>query len=87
MFAGILNSDLVVRVGPDANDKALREPHTRPMDFTGRPMKGYIYVGPDGVKNTAQLRRWLSKGLDFVARLPASLPRKRRPVLVGKVAR
>ena len=56
MFAGILNGNLVVRMGPDANDKALKEPHTRPMDFTGRPMKGYVYAGPDGVKTTAQWR-------------------------------
>jgi TfoX/Sxy family transcriptional regulator of competence genes len=87
MFAGILNKDLVVRVGPEGSDAALKEPHTRPMDFTGRPMKGYIYVSPDGVKNAAQLRRWLSKGLDFVASFRARLTRKRRPVRVGKIAR
>lgn len=87
MFAGILNKDLVVRVGPEEHDKALRESHTRPMDFTGRPMKGYIYVSPDGVKNTAQLVRWLSKGLDFVASFRAKLRRKNYPVRVGKVTR
>ncbi|TKS58604.1 MAG: hypothetical protein EWM72_02900 [Nitrospira sp.] len=70
MFAGILNSDLVVRVGPEANDEALREPHTRPMDFTGRPMKGYIYVSPGGTKTAAQLRKWLTQGQTFVASLP-----------------
>ncbi len=69
MFAGILKDDLVVRVGPEANDLALKEPHTRPMDFTGKPMKGYVYVGPDGTKSTAQLRKWLTKGLDFAASL------------------
>ena len=77
MFAGILNRDLVVRVGPDANDEALREPHTRPMDFTGRPMKGYIYVSPVGTKTAAQLRKWLARGQTFVASLP---PVKRRAV-------
>jgi TfoX/Sxy family transcriptional regulator of competence genes len=70
MFAGILNSDLVVRVGPHANGNTLKEPHTRPMDFTGRPMKGYIYVSPDGVKTPTQLRKWLMRGLKFVASLP-----------------
>jgi TfoX/Sxy family transcriptional regulator of competence genes len=75
MFAGILNKDLVVRIGPDANDNALKEPHTRPMDFTGRPMKGYIYVSPDGLKTPAQLRKWLIRGLAFVASLP---PTKRK---------
>jgi TfoX/Sxy family transcriptional regulator of competence genes len=70
MFAGILNKDLVVRVGPEANDAALKELHTRPMDFTGKPMKGYIYVSPDGVKTPTQLRKWLMRGQKFVARLP-----------------
>jgi TfoX/Sxy family transcriptional regulator of competence genes len=75
MFAGILNKDLVVRVGPEANDAALKELHTRPMDFTGKPMKGYIYVSPDGVKTSAQLRKWLMRGQKFVASLP---PAKRK---------
>jgi TfoX/Sxy family transcriptional regulator of competence genes len=70
MFAGILNSDLVVRIGPDANDRALKEPHTRPMDFTGRPMKGYIYESPSGTKTSAQLSKWLTRGQKFVASLP-----------------
>lgn len=76
MFAGGLNKDLVVRVGPDGHDAALKEPHIRPMDFTGKPMKGHIYVGPGGVRTDSQLRTWLSKGLAFVAGLP---PRKRKP--------
>lgn len=70
MFAGILNSDLVVRVGPQANDRALKAPHTRPMDFTGKPMKGYIYVSPSGTRTVAQLRGWLTRGRTFVASLP-----------------
>lgn len=70
MFAGILKKDLVVRVGPDANDEALKRPHTRPMDFTGKAMKGYVFVSPDGVKSVAQLRKWLTRGLDFAASLP-----------------
>ncbi|WP_083447682.1 TfoX/Sxy family protein [Nitrospira moscoviensis] len=76
MFVGILNDDLVVRVGADGHDAALKEPHTRPMDFTGKPMRGYIYVGPGGVKTGSQLRTWLSKGLTFVAGVP---PKKRKP--------
>ncbi len=75
MFAGILNKNLVVRVGPEANDQALKEPHTRPMDFTGRPMKGYIYVNPDGTRTATQLRKWLTRGQTFVSSLP---PAKRR---------
>jgi TfoX/Sxy family transcriptional regulator of competence genes len=76
MFSGILSKDLVVRVGPEANDQVLKEPHTRPMDFTGRPMKGYVYVGPAGTNTAAQLRKWLTRGQTFVASLP---PAKRKP--------
>jgi TfoX/Sxy family transcriptional regulator of competence genes len=75
MFAGILNSDLVVRVGPEANEAVLKGLHTRPMDFTGKPMKGYIYVSPNGIKTAVQLRKWLTKGQRFVASLP---PAKRK---------
>jgi TfoX/Sxy family transcriptional regulator of competence genes len=77
MFAGILNDELVVRVGPAGHEAALKEPHTKPMDFTGKSMKGYIYVEPGGVKADAQLRMWLLKGVAFVASLP---PRKQKPV-------
>ncbi len=77
MFAGILKKDLVVRVGPNAYESALQESHTRPMDFTGQPMKGYIYVSPDGIKTAAQLRKWLARGRTFVASLPSA---KRRTV-------
>lgn len=77
MFAGILNGDLVVRVGPEANDEALRRPHTRPMDFTGRPMKGYVYVSPAGTRGAASLTSWLAQGQRFVASRPAPT-RKRR---------
>jgi TfoX/Sxy family transcriptional regulator of competence genes len=77
MFAGILKDELVVRVGPAGHQAALKEPHTKPMDFTGKPMKGYIYVEPVGMKTDAQLRTWLSKGLAFVASLP---PRKQKSV-------
>lgn len=72
MFAGILKDNLVVRVGPDGNDEALKKPHTRPMDFTGRPMKGYIYVSPEGVKTAVQLRKWLTRGQTFVSSLPVA---------------
>ncbi len=72
MFAGILKKDLVVRVGPDGHADALKQPHTRPMDFTGKPMKGYIYVNPAGSARRAQLRKWLVRGLAFAASLPAA---------------
>jgi TfoX/Sxy family transcriptional regulator of competence genes len=40
MFSGVINDDLVLRLGAEGADEALGKPHTRPMDFTGRPMNG-----------------------------------------------
>ncbi len=54
MFVGIVKEDLMVRVGAEAHEDALREPHARTMDFTGKPMRGYVYVAPPGY---AQRRR------------------------------
>jgi TfoX/Sxy family transcriptional regulator of competence genes len=69
MFCGIVKEDLMVRVGPDAHEKALGEPHVRPMDFSGRPMKGYVYVGPAGTKTDKMVARWVERGLKFAATL------------------
>ena len=71
MCCGIVGGDLVVRVGPDQHEQALAEPHMRAMDFTGRPMKGFIYVGPAGYRSKVSLRDWIRRGLRFVSSLPA----------------
>ena len=70
MCVGIIKDELMVRVGPDAYDSAIRLKHARPMDFTGRPMKGMLYVAPAGLKTEASLRKWIDRGLDFVKALP-----------------
>ena len=75
MCCGIVGNDLVVRVGADAYERALSHLHARPMDFTGRQMKGFVYVGPPGSRTPASLRKWIKLGLDFVASLP---PKRKR---------
>jgi TfoX/Sxy family transcriptional regulator of competence genes len=77
MFCGIANDDLMVRVGPERYDEALQKPHVRPMDFTGRPMKGYVYVGPPGRRTDAALSAWVNLSASFVATLPPGPARKR----------
>jgi hypothetical protein len=62
--------NLMVRVGAQAYDYALAQPHARPMDFTGRPLTGFVYVGPEGVATDAGLRRWVFMGFEFAASLP-----------------
>jgi hypothetical protein len=70
MFAGVLGSTLMARVGPDAYAAALRSRHAREMDFTGRPMKGYVFVAPDGLVDDAALAEWVWAGAAFAASLP-----------------
>jgi TfoX/Sxy family transcriptional regulator of competence genes len=78
MFCGVLGNDLLARVGPDAHDAAMAKPHVRIMDFTGRPMRGYVYVGPKATSTNAQLAGWVNDCAAHVATL-ADTPRKKRP--------
>lgn len=71
MFVGIAKEALMVRVGPAAYAEALRRAHTREMDFTGRPMKGYVFVDPPGFERDEDLAYWVLAGHSFVATLPA----------------
>ncbi len=63
MAVGVTHDDLMVRVGPDAHDVALSRPHTRPMDFTGRPTRGMVYVLPEGTSDGSDLRAWVDQAV------------------------
>jgi len=63
MCCGVLNADLVARVGAEDYGKALMQRHARPMNFTGRPIRGFVYVGPGGTRTARDLRRWLDRCL------------------------
>jgi TfoX/Sxy family transcriptional regulator of competence genes len=71
MCCGLAGKDLVVRVTVCEYEEGLSQPHARPMDFTGRPMRGFVYVDPAGFSSDAQLRAWIRRGLLFVLSLPA----------------
>src|SRR5688572_20211328 len=75
MCCGLTKTDFMVRVGPDQYEDALAQPHARPMDFTGRPLKGMIYVAPAGLRTQAALAKWIGRGVAFVSALPPSKPR------------
>jgi hypothetical protein len=66
MCCGLTKTDFMVRVGRDAYEEALAQPHARPMDFTGRPLAGMVYVAPAGYKTKAALAKWLGRGIAFV---------------------
>lgn len=69
MFVGIVRESLMVRVGADAYPEALQLPHAREMDFTGRPMKGYVFVDAKGFDSDRDLRAWVERAVKFVTTL------------------
>lgn len=80
MCCGVLGRDLVLRLSPERGEAALRRPHTRPMDFTGRPMRGFLYVAPAGTRDGRALRKWVAEGVEFARTIAAAgPPRRRRP--------
>jgi TfoX/Sxy family transcriptional regulator of competence genes len=70
MAVGVIKDDMVVRADPEQYDALLELPHACPMDFTGRPMKGWIYVAPDGLAEDADLRAWIGRGVAYAGSLP-----------------
>lgn len=70
MVCGVVRDDLMVRVGPDNHEEALSRPHARPMDFTGRAMRGMVYVGSGGCSEPRDLRGWIGLGLGYARSLP-----------------
>ncbi|MBX3305374.1 MAG: TfoX/Sxy family protein [Nitrospira sp.] len=69
MFCGVLGGDLVTRLGAEQAQSALKRPHIRPMDFTGRPMKGYVYVAPEGLKTDRALETFLRRAIAYTSSL------------------
>ena len=61
---------ILVRVGPEAQPRVLKEPHVQPMRMAGRSMAGFVRVMPEGYRTAAALRKWVKRGLDHVATLP-----------------
>ena len=70
MCVGVIEDSLVARVGPEAYDDARSEPHARPFDFTGREMRGWVFVDPPGLAEDEDLATWVERCLGFVETLP-----------------
>jgi len=70
MAVGIVGDVLMVRVGPQRYAQALQQPFVRPMDFTGKPLTGFVYVDPPGIAEDAALAAWVGAGVGFAATLP-----------------
>jgi TfoX/Sxy family transcriptional regulator of competence genes len=70
MACGIIQDDLMVRVGPEGYETALAQPHARSMDFTGKPMRGMVVVDGAGLDTDETLDEWVQRGLQFALSLP-----------------
>jgi TfoX/Sxy family transcriptional regulator of competence genes len=70
MCCGVVGDRLMVRLGPEGTSKALGRPHTSPMTFTGRALKGFVYVDADGARSGPALQSWVRRAVAFVTTLP-----------------
>ena len=70
LLVGVWKDSLVARLGPEESDQALKEPHVKEFDITGRAMKGWVLVAPGGVEDDDQLNGWIQRAVKFVGALP-----------------
>jgi TfoX/Sxy family transcriptional regulator of competence genes len=78
MCCGIVGGELMARVGADRYAEALARPGARPMDFSGKPMVGYVFVGEAGMRTASDLARWVEWCASFVKTLPPKSARRRK---------
>ena len=76
MAVGVTGDELMVRLAPEDGEAALAEPGARPMDFTGKPMKGFVFVGAEGLKTGRMLTTWVDRGVAFASSLPPKKPKR-----------
>jgi TfoX/Sxy family transcriptional regulator of competence genes len=79
MAVGVMDSDLIVRVGPDGYANALKRTGARPFDFTGRNMTGWVYVDAGALTNGRTINRWIDEGTSYARTLPPKTARRRAP--------
>ncbi|ATC85910.1 MULTISPECIES: TfoX/Sxy family protein [Pseudoalteromonas] len=80
MCCVIIGNKLMVRVGPENYSDCLAKPHVTEMDFTGKPVKGLVYILPEGFESDSDLAYWVNTCVNFVESLPPK-PFKKRPAL------
>lgn len=78
MAAGVQKDDLLLRVSEEQFHQALSRPHVRPMDFTGRPMVGFLYIAPGGCEADADLQAWVDMAVAYAKSQPAKKATRKR---------
>jgi TfoX/Sxy family transcriptional regulator of competence genes len=71
MLVGVWQDSLIARLGPEDGEEALKEPHVREFDITGRAMKGWVLVDQEGIQGDDDLSSWIQRAMKFVGKLPA----------------
>src|SRR5262245_9469153 len=71
LLVGVWKESLVVRLGEDEGEEAMKEPYVKEFDITGRPMRNWVLVEPEGVQDDEQLSAWIGRAVKFVGALPA----------------
>jgi TfoX/Sxy family transcriptional regulator of competence genes len=75
MCVGVIDDMLMARVGPDQYEKCLKKKYAKEMTFTGKPLKGMLYIESRGITEDDQLHEWIGRCLDFVSSLPDKKPK------------
>jgi TfoX/Sxy family transcriptional regulator of competence genes len=65
MCVGVMKNEMMARIDPEMYETALEKTGCHPMDFTGRPMKGWILIGPEGLEKIIEMQYWVNLALDF----------------------
>jgi TfoX/Sxy family transcriptional regulator of competence genes len=76
MAVGVTGDDLMVRLAPEEGEAALAELGARSMDFNGKPMKGFVFVGAEGLNTERMLKAWVDRGVAFASSLPPKKPKR-----------
>jgi hypothetical protein len=71
LLVGVWKNSMIARVGPDGYEEALLDSHVKEFDITGKPMKGWVMVEPEGVQNDARVKMWIQRAAKFVSKLPS----------------
>lgn len=78
MCVGVIKDDLMVRINPNLHETLVEKPGARPMDFTGKPMQGYLYVEEAALKQKRSLEFWINKALEYNSIAQKSKSRKKK---------
>ncbi len=78
MCVGVIKDEMMARIGPDAFDEAIEKHGCRPMDFTKKPMKGWVFISPEAIYKVKDLEYWIGLALDFNHKAKSSKKKKSR---------